>query len=108
MWRSGPRNSLPSTFTWSVERSALLPSSVTVWPFTLTRPWVISSSALRREAMPAAAMIFCRRSAATSASRALGGNLSRGLLVDLAVLRIGRDGWLGYILRDFGLIFGHL
>ena len=37
-------------------------------PFTLTRPCAISSSALRREAIPAAAMIFCNRSAAMLAS----------------------------------------
>src|SRR5271155_3643098 len=43
--------------------SALVPSSVTTVPFTLTWPPLISSSALRREAIPAAAIIFCRRSA---------------------------------------------
>src|SRR5512146_1633469 len=42
--------------------SALLPNSLTISPFTDTRPWVINSSAWRREAMPAAAMIFCSRS----------------------------------------------
>src|SRR4051812_5242499 len=47
---------------WSVAGSALAPSCVMVWPFTVTRPEVINSSALRREAMPAAAMIFCKRS----------------------------------------------
>src|ERR1041385_3647769 len=47
---------------WSFCRSALLPSSVTVCPFTLTRPCVINSSALRREVTPAAAMIFCNLS----------------------------------------------
>jgi hypothetical protein len=31
-------------------------------PFTETAPELISFSALRREAIPAAAMIFCRRS----------------------------------------------
>src|SRR5271163_1666351 len=48
---------------WSVSGSALLPSSVTTVPFTFTWPALISSSALRRDAMPAAAMIFCSRSA---------------------------------------------
>src|SRR5664279_1073527 len=48
---------------WSSSISALLPSSVTICPLTDTRPLVISSSALRREAIPAAAMIFCSRSA---------------------------------------------
>src|SRR3989442_15368102 len=43
--------------------SALVPSSVTICPFTDTAPEVISFSALRREAIPAAAMIFCKRSA---------------------------------------------
>ena len=47
----------------STSGSALEPSSVTVWPFTETSPEVINSSALRREEMPAAAMIFWRRSA---------------------------------------------
>src|SRR5271166_4599212 len=48
---------------WSVSGSALLPNSVTTVPFTFTWPALINSSALRREAIPAAAMIFCRRSA---------------------------------------------
>src|SRR5580704_15885380 len=43
--------------------SALVPSSVTTVPFTFTWPALINSSALRREAIPAAAIIFCRRSA---------------------------------------------
>src|SRR5271156_1745046 len=47
---------------WSFASSALLPSSVMVWPFTVTRPDLISSSAWRREAMPARAIIFCSRS----------------------------------------------
>src|SRR5277367_735962 len=47
---------------WSLDSSALLPSSVMVWPFTVTRPDLISSSAWRREAMPARAIIFCSRS----------------------------------------------
>src|SRR5579859_5913456 len=46
--------------------SAFVPSSVTVFPLTATRPVVISSSALRREQIPAAAMIFCRRSKGSS------------------------------------------
>src|SRR6185437_5837410 len=66
MWRSAPRSSLPSTLMWSRCGSALLPSSVITWPFTVTRPCAISSSALRREEIPAAAMIFCRRSVATT------------------------------------------
>src|SRR5580693_2543254 len=48
---------------WSTSGSALLPSSVTTVPFTFTWPALMSSSALRRDAMPAAAIIFCRRSA---------------------------------------------
>src|ERR1051326_1156971 len=93
---------------WSVSRSALLPSSVTVWPFTVTRPCVISSSALRREETPAAAMIFCNRSAATLTSGALSGNLFGGLLVGLIVPRIRRDCRFGDVLRDLGLVLRHL
>src|SRR5437773_11977113 len=47
---------------WSRSRSALVPSSVTTCPLTETAPPMISFSAARREAIPAAAMIFCRRS----------------------------------------------
>src|SRR6266567_2968047 len=43
--------------------SALVPSSVMIWPFTDMAPELISFSAVRREAIPAAAMIFCKRSA---------------------------------------------
>src|SRR5579864_919747 len=63
MWRSAPCNSLPFTRMWSRSGSALLPSSVTICPLTDTTPELISSSALRRDAIPAAAMIFCKRSA---------------------------------------------
>src|SRR5512133_4072695 len=42
--------------------STFAPSSLTTWPFTVTRPAVISSSQARREAMPAAASTFCKRS----------------------------------------------
>jgi len=34
---------------------------VTIWPLRVTRPEVMISSALRREAMPAEARIFWRR-----------------------------------------------
>src|SRR5687767_11512112 len=46
----------------SAEGSAFVPSSVTVFPLTLTRPCVISSSDSRREATPAADRIFCNLS----------------------------------------------
>src|SRR5882724_10069537 len=46
---------------WSLERSALAPSSRTCWPFTVTRPSSIICSALRREVTPAPDKIFCRR-----------------------------------------------
>ena len=39
---------------WSVVSSAFEPSSVTVWPFTVTMPDRMSSSACRREAIPSA------------------------------------------------------
>src|SRR5450432_3834347 len=47
---------------WSTSMSALEPSSVTICPLTETSPPAISFSALRREVIPAAEMIFCRRS----------------------------------------------
>src|SRR3954468_1282849 len=47
----------------SASGSARVPSSVIVVPLTVTRPCWISVSAVRREAMPAADKIFCRRSA---------------------------------------------
>ena len=47
---------------WSRAGSALTPSLVTGWPFTMTRPASIISSALRRLAMPARERIFCKRS----------------------------------------------
>ena len=52
----------PAASTLSVARSALLPSSVTTRPFTRTWPLEMSCSAWRREAMPARAIIFCKRS----------------------------------------------
>jgi len=52
---------LLSTRMLSVSGSALVPSSVTIWPLRVTRPAVMISSALRREAMPAEARIFWRR-----------------------------------------------
>src|SRR4051812_13438818 len=93
---------------WSRSRSALVPSSVTIWPFTLTRPCVINSSALRREVTPAAAMIFCNLCGGISAACAFRGNLVSHLFVGFVVLRIRRDGGFGHILRDFGFIFFHL
>src|SRR5208282_6824969 len=55
---------------WSRDSSAFVPSSVTTRPFTVTRPETIISSARRREARPARAMIFCRRSSMWLAARA--------------------------------------
>ena len=45
-------------------RVGLVPSSVTTVPLTCTAPDEISFSAVRREATPAAAIIFCNRSSA--------------------------------------------
>src|SRR5260370_38236509 len=53
---------------WSVSASALLPNAVTTVPLTFTWPARIRSSCLRREAIPAAAIIFCRRSAGMATS----------------------------------------
>src|SRR4029077_17623024 len=47
---------------WSRDSSAFVPSSVTVRPLTVTWPEEMSSSAWRREATPARAIIFWRRS----------------------------------------------
>src|SRR5437016_4285869 len=46
---------------WSIAGSALVPGSLTTFPLTVTSPAEINSSACRREAMPAAAISFCRR-----------------------------------------------
>src|SRR5688572_5971823 len=48
---------------------ARVPSSRTVTPLTVTRPWTMSSSDRRREAMPARDRIFWSRSMAGSAGR---------------------------------------
>jgi hypothetical protein len=55
---AGTCSFVPSTRMSSRVTSALVPSSVTVWPLTLTRPWVIATSAARREATPARERIF--------------------------------------------------
>src|SRR5580692_3305084 len=47
----------------SLSGSAFVPCSVTTFPLRVTRPAAMISSALRREAMPDAAMIFCSLSA---------------------------------------------
>ena len=51
----------PSTRTTSESGSTRIPCSVTSRPFTSTRPSLISCSAARRDATPAAASTFCRR-----------------------------------------------
>ena len=53
---------LPSTVMVSAEGSALVPSAVTILPLMVTRPARMSSSDLRREATPAEARSFWRRS----------------------------------------------
>src|SRR3954469_19692714 len=57
---------LPSTRMSSRAGSALVPSSRTVVPLTVTRPSSISCSAARREAMPACDKIFCSLSIGNS------------------------------------------
>src|ERR1700709_2782851 len=52
---------LPSTWTTALSGSMRRPISLTTSPSTLTRPSRMSSSDLRREATPAAASTFCRR-----------------------------------------------
>src|SRR5438552_3058023 len=56
----------PSTRMSSCAGSAFVPSSVTVAPFTDTRPSSINFSLARRDAMPACDSIFCSRSIAGS------------------------------------------
>ena len=50
--RFGRGSRRPSTLISSRAGSALVPGAVTVWPLTLTRPWLMSVSAVRREATP--------------------------------------------------------
>src|ERR1700676_3264211 len=57
--------------------SAFVPSSVTTSPFRVTRCAVISSSALRRDAIPDAAIIFCNRSKGMDKHFALASGRSR-------------------------------
>ena len=54
-------NVSPSTTTSQFSGSNLLPRVRTTLPSTETRPSVINSSAFRRLATPASAMIFCKR-----------------------------------------------
>ena len=49
---------LPSTST-SSPSSTCTPISLTMLPLTLTRPWAMISSHLRRDATPHSAMYFC-------------------------------------------------
>src|SRR5260370_34676402 len=72
---------------WSVSGSALVPNAVTTVPFTFTWPALISSSALCREAIPAAAIIFCRRS------------------VGMAISNLACDQGRLFFLRGFGNLF---
>src|SRR5215207_2723810 len=53
---------------WSRAGSAFVPSSRTTSPLTVTSPAAINSSAWRRDASPAAAINFCRRSSKNSPS----------------------------------------
>src|SRR5258706_1570300 len=57
---------------WSVSISALEPNSVTAFPFTVTRPSTMSSSALRRLVTPAWDRSFCRRSSGMFRRRRVG------------------------------------
>lgn len=57
---AGLLRGLPSIAILSLE-VAFVPSSVTTFPFTETRPSVISFSAARREQKPAEAISFWRR-----------------------------------------------
>src|ERR1700730_12530840 len=61
-WRSATLTRRPSTRTSSCTGSALVPSSRTMAPLTLTRPSRINCSLARRDATPARERIFCSRS----------------------------------------------
>src|SRR5947209_16691425 len=91
---------------WSCSGSALLPSSVTIVPFTETAPEVISFSALRREAIPAAAMIFWRRSEGML-RKDYQENVLR-LLGHRQLLRNLFDCWYGQNRSVGALVFQHL
>src|SRR5574341_415160 len=56
------KRSFPRTLMWSSAGSALVPNSLTTRPLTVTSPSRMSCSAARREAIPARAISFCRRS----------------------------------------------
>src|SRR5258708_28575538 len=61
-----------STQITSSSGSAFVPCSTTTFPLSVTRPAAIISSALRRDAIPQAAIIFCSRSEATVGGFPLG------------------------------------
>src|SRR5215468_6284409 len=74
----------PSTWITSSSRSALLPSSRTILPLTVTCPCSMRISAFRREATPAWARIFCSLSSIVGLFRGRrrerGGGRLRGLV----------------------------
>src|SRR5579872_5291688 len=55
----------------AVRGSTFVPSSVTMRPSTRTRPATMMASAARRDAIPASARTFCRRTAGTVARDSL-------------------------------------
>src|ERR1039458_2049526 len=93
----GARISLPSTLMWSVSRFALLPSSVTAVPFTVTLPSSMIFSAWRREATPAGEGFFGSRSWGFIFP---GGARNPGP-GQLARIRAGLRAWLRAWLRAF-------
>jgi len=68
-WAGGGGILFPSTRIASCSGSTFVPSATTTSPFTLTRPARISRSAARREAIPAWASAFWRRSLTTRRRR---------------------------------------
>src|SRR5258708_7604680 len=60
------QHNLPAASCRSFAASAFVPSCRTTCPFTRTCPLVINSSACRREAIPARAIIFCSLSSMVS------------------------------------------
>jgi len=66
---SGMDTFFPSTTTASRRGFTLVPTSVTSFPFTDTRPSKIKVSAALLDAIPALAMTFCRRSSVANTAK---------------------------------------
>src|SRR5215831_6190783 len=95
------RTSLPSTITSSRPGSTFDPSCVTRLPLTLTRPVTIKSSLARREATPASARNFWRRTVTWGRWAAVGTQNDKTRQHGVAMLRVWNSGCSLY--RGLGL-----